>query len=304
MEDVTEDLGRLLEFAPEEEVDEYSRKRLKKKVYEWKNKEKEYLSDLEYFINGKEYTSILEALYFEEELTKMKINFFNPNLEGDWNFSRPTKELMEKRGKGMVRTFDYDPSSLNKWRAAKELHNEKAMVRAYISHFFVPVSIKTKSQYHHAREIPRQYDPRLKKISMIWEDVREGVLPFKIRVCIYTPEERYTYILDPLEDRQRPHPLSMVPYHRRKDHEPIEYMHLDKILARIEIPDLLKNLLEFIFEVGEVTIADVAHTFGLSPDIAKNNLKSLQSKGLLKIRKDDYYRVPSEDLKEKAEEYG
>ncbi|MGM0509824.1 MAG: hypothetical protein ACQESD_01675 [Thermoplasmatota archaeon] len=301
---VKERLERCLEFAPEEECDEYALKQLRKRMFEWYNEKVNYLASLEYFVNGVEYPSLLEALYLEEHLEKVKIKFLKPNLDGNWAFSRPTKEIMEKGGKGVSKTFDYDPTSLDKWRNAKVPKNEKVMVRAYMSDFFVPISIKTKSKYHHAEEIPRQYDPKLKKLSEVWDDMRNGVIPIEIRLFLYTKEGRYPYIIDPIKDMQKPHPLCNVPYADLKDRAPIEYMHFDKVLAYIELPPLIKKIFELIFEVGEIMPSQVAHNLKVNESVAKNSINSLFSKGFLKKRKDIYYSIDMEKVKERSQEIG
>ncbi len=296
MDDIRYNCEKILEFAPEGEVDEYALKLLRKRLYKWKNSKKEKLTELEYFVNGKEYKSLLKALYEEKNLRKLKIKFLKPNLEGEWNFSKPTKELMEKRGKGVACTFEFDPNSLNKWRVAKCVNKEKVMVRGYLSDFFVPISIHTKSKYHHAQEIPRQYGPKLKKLSGIWCDIRNGVLPIKLRICTYTKKDRYTHVLDPLSNIQIPHPLHKIPYSQRELRPALEYMKFDSVLANVDLPPLMKNILEFIFECGETTVADVAHRFGVKNRVAKNNLESLISKELLKKRKEMYYDISLERI--------
>lgn len=301
---IEERLERSLEFAPEKERDKYSLKQLRKRMFEWHNQEVDYLSTLEYFINGSEYTSILEALHLEEELDKIKIKFLKPNLEGKWAFSRPTKEILEKGGKGVSKTFDYDPTSLDKWRNAREPISEKVMVRGCISDFFVPISIKTKSQYHHAEDIPRLYDPNVKKLSELWEDIRGGVIPFEMRLFLYTKKRRYVYIIDPINDKQKPHPLCDVPYTDLKDREPIEYMHFDKVLVNLDIPTLIKKIFELIFEVGETMPSQIAHNLNINNRVAENSIDSLFSKGFLKKRKQVYYSIDMEKVKERSLEIG
>lgn len=302
MENFKEKYYRLLELAPREEVDEYAKKQLKKRLLEWYNKEKNYLVSLEYFVNGKEFDNLMSGVYNIEHLEKMKVKFLRPDLDMEWNFTRPTKELLEKEGKGLCRSFDYDYRSLNKWVAANKMHNEKVMVRAHISDFFEPISIKTKSQYHHAEEVPQRYQPRLKTLSGLWQDMRCGVLPFEIRLSLYTPEDRYLYLIDPVADMQKPHPLSHVTYERER-REAIDYLHFDTVVARIGLPKLVRNIMEFIFECGEKTLPDVAHTFNVAEKIAQNSVQSLVSKGLVKKRKDVYYHISMETIREYYQEY-
>jgi len=301
MDGIIKRCERLFELNSQDEYDDYAQKQLRKVIYARNENHRNRLTSLEYFINGKEYTSLLDALYHEEYLNKIKIKFLKPVLDGDWNFSKPTREVMEKAGRGLARTFDFDPDSLNRWAAANRVKDDKVMIRAYISDFFVPISIKTKSQYHHAQDIPRMYEPQLKKFRGIWTDARKGVLPLEIRLCAYTPTDRYTYVIDTLKDVQRPHSLHKVPFHYCIDRKPIEYMMFDTVIANIELPPLSKSMFEFIFECGEVTVSDLAHKFEVSNQIAKNNLSALQSKGLVNVRKELYYDVSLVELKKRAD---
>lgn len=303
MQAVMERFEKLLEFAPQEEVDKYAKKQLKKSLFNWNNRDKNYLSRIEYFVNGKEYTSLSESIYHIDELEKIKLKFINPDLDGDWHFSKPTKELMEKDGKGVCKTFNYDPYSFEKWTNATKINTERVMVRAYLTNFFVPISIKTKSQYHHSQDVPPQYIPELKHLQDLWSDFKEGVIPLELRLCIYTKNDRYSYIIDSVGDGQIPHPLNHVSLPNEAERKPIDYMHLDRILARLDIPELLKNILELLFHSKEMRLSDIAHYFDLSQKVAKNSLNSLVNRGLLDVRKDAYYKLSIENVKETANSF-
>jgi len=304
MEDKIKNIKRIMKISSKSEFDEYAKKNLRKRLYELKNADIDHLSDLEYFINGKKYSSLIEAFYEVAEIEKIKIRFLNPNLEGNWNFSKPVKELKEKGGKGVCETFDYDPTSLDKWAKANRSNMEKVMVRAFIEDFYVPVSIKTKSEYHHAEEIPRQYDPHLKKIQDLWKDVRNGVFPLVIRLCLYTKNERYPLLLDTVEDKLRPHVLGGITRVKRVDREPLEYRNFDKVYAWLDLPLLPKKILELLFETQEMTVFDVAECLGTDKKVAENNLNSLQTKGFVKKKKDINYELNMGKIKEVAKRLG
>jgi len=274
---------------------------LKKKLYKWNNCDIEYLAELEYFINGQRYDELLTAFQEVESLEKFKVRFLKPNIDGNWHFSKPTKELKEKDGKGICETFDYDPTSLNRWAQAKHSKMEKVMVRAFITDFFVPISIKTKSKYHRAEEIPRQYDPYLKKLSGLWTDIREGVLPFGIRFCLYTKSERHTLLIDPINNKLKPHPLSSITRIEQGEKDPLNYMLFDRVLAWMDFPTLTKKILELLFEEGVISVFDVAACINADEKVAKNNLKSLESKGFVKKKKDIYYDINMDKVKRVAD---
>ncbi len=303
MNSVKERFENLLEFAPDEEVDQYAIKQLKKKLFSWKNDKTGYLCNIDYFVNGKEFTSLSQAIYKLDKLKKIKLKFIKPDLDGDWHFSKPTKEIMEKDGKGICKTLEYDPYSFNKWKNASQINTEKVMVRGFLTNYFVPISIKTKSQYHHAQDIPDQYIPDLKNLKELWSDFRKGVLPLEMRLCIYTKNERYAYIIDTIGDAQRSHPLNHISMPKEANREPIDYMHIDRILARSDISELLKNILETLFHTDELSLADVAHYFNMGQKVAQNSLKSLVSRGLVKKRKDAYYSVSIDGIRETVKSY-
>jgi len=302
MEEELERAKRFLKLAPEDEVDEYALDKLKNRLYRWGNAEEKYLANLEYYINGKRYDDLLSAFYEIEDLKKIKIKFLKPNIEGKWNFSKPTKEIKEKDGKGVCKTFEYDPKSLDGWIDAEYSNFEKVMVRAFISDFFVPISIRTKSQYHRAEEIPRQYDPKLKKLRGLWSDIRSGVLPFGIRLSLYTKTQRYSLLIDPMDNKMKPHPLSPVTMVDTVDRNPLEYMNFDKVLANMDFPGLVKNIFELLFETGETSIFDIAGQLNMDRNVAKNNLKSLEKEDLVKRMKDVYYKINMDELEKVAEE--
>lgn len=297
-----ERVKKFLELAPESEVDEYALNNLKNRLYRWKNAEIEYLADIEYYINGKRYDRLLDAFYEVENLKKVKIKFLKPNIDGPWNFSKPTKEIKEKDGKGICKTFDYDPTSFDSWITADYCELDKVMIRAFISDFFVPISIQTKSQYHRAEEVPRQYDPHLKKLRELWSDIRDGVVPFGIRLSLYTKNERYPLVIDPIKDKVKPHPLSSVNKLESAEREPIDYMNFDKILAWMDFPDLVKKIFEFLFETGKTPVYDIAGRLNIDQSVTKNNLKTLEKEKLVEKKKDVHYKVNTEMLAKKAKE--
>lgn len=300
MNSLMERFEKLLEFAPDDEVDVYSKKQLKKRLYRWKNSEKSSLCDIDYFVNGKEFTSLSESIYHVDKLDKIKLKFIRPDLDGDWHFSKPTKELMEKSGKGVAKTFNYDPYSFQKWRNSLKVNIEKVMVRGYLTKFFVPISIKTKSQYHHAQDVPKQYIPELKHLKGLWSDFREGVIPLELRLCVYTKDRRYSYLIDAVGDWQMPHPLNHISLPDEVDRAPIDYMHIDRILANLDIPELLKNILELLFHCYEISLPDIAHYFNLNDNVSKNSISSLVNKNLVAMKKSNYYKIDMENVRETA----
>lgn len=304
MEHKIKKIKKILQLSDDVDFDKYAEKQLNDKLYKWKNENIEYLSDLEYFINGKKYDSLLDAIHEEENLEKMKINFLNPNLDGAWNFSKPTKELKIKFDKGVCKTFEYDPTSLDKWSKAGESKVEKTMIRAFISDFYVPISISKKSEYHRAEEIPRQYEPHLKSLNQLWNDVRGGVFPFVVRLSLYTKKDRYSLLVDTLNDKLRPHPLGEVTRIKKTERKPIDYLNFDEVYAWLDIPFISKKIFELLFETQEMTVFDIADCLSMDKRVAENNLVSLESKGYVDKSKEIYYSINMGKIEKKANELG
>ncbi len=296
MEDKLEEIKRVLSLSSDSEVDDYAEKNLKNRLYQWKNADVEYLSDIEYFINGRKYGSLIDAFYDIEDMQKMKLKFLDPNLEGPWNFTKPTKELKVKDGKGVCETFDYDPTSFNKWGQANYSNLERMMVRSFMMDFYVPISISEKSEYHYAEEMPRQYDPHLKKLNDLWKDIRGGVIPFVMRLCLYTQEDRYPLLIDPINDKLKPHPLGGITRVKRVERDPMEYLKFDKVYAWVDLPVLLKKIFELLFETEEMSVFDVADCLNMDKNVAENNLSSLKNKDFVEKRKDIYYKINMEKV--------
>lgn len=272
----------IMEFAPKDEVDFHAQKQLKRAFYEYKQAPKKPLASTTYVANEKEYDSLLEALVKEESLDTGEILFYKPNLDENWDYNTPTKTLtLIGRGVGYVDRFDYDSFALQKWDKGQLMQTDKVMIRAFLSRFYYPQSIKTKSKDPHASE-KRPFVPKLMLLEQLWSDVREkGLVPFEIRVCAYTRDARFSYDLNLIDNQMlKDFRGGQVPPRNRAERTAVDYMNFDMILATTDMKDLVKRVFINLFEVKEATAFDISHTMGITDNMARNGLDAVVSRNL------------------------
>ncbi len=274
----------LLAFAPEEEVDAYARKQLRQALKEYTSRSPPHLARISYVTNGMRYLSFPVAIQEVDEPHDFQILFYKPELKMNWDFNLPVKEVhVGQKGMGWMKYFNYDPFSLNKWGDFQYAKKKTVMLRAFMEHYFVPESIKTASKTL-GEEKQRSYIPRLRMMDELWHDVRSGVIPFQIKVCIYTKQDRYTFSLNLVEGTLiqdfragKVSPKNLV---RRK---PMDSLLFDEVFASIDLPPLPRKVMRIAFESKTISVPEVSHIFGVSSQMAENNLKSLQSRGIIKM---------------------
>ncbi len=274
----------LLAFAPKEEVDAYARKQLKQALKEYTAKSGQHLARISYVMNSMRYLSFPVAAQEVEEPRDFQISFYKPELKMNWDFNLPVKGVhVGQKGMGWMKYFNYDPFSLKKWGDFQYAKKKTVMLRAFMEQFFVPESIKTASKTL-GEEKERKYIPQLRMMDELWHDVHSGVIPFQIKVCIYTKQDRYTFSLNLvqgtlLQDFRagKVSPKNLV---RRK---PMDSLLFDEVFASIDLPSLPRKVMRIAFESKNISVPEVSHIFGITTQMAENNLKSLDSRGIIKM---------------------
>ena len=274
----------LLAFAPQEEVDAYARKQLKQAMKEYLSKSPPHLARIAYTMNNMRYLSFPVAVMEVDEPHDFQISFYKPDLKKNWDFNLPLKTVhVGRKGMGWMKHFNYDPFSLNKWGDFQYAKKKTVMLRAFIENYFVPESIKTASKTL-GEEKERKYIPRLRMIDELWDDIHSGVIPFQVKICIYTKQDRYTFSLNLVEGTLlqdfragRVSPKNLV---RRK---PMESLLFDEVFASIDLPPLPRKVMRIAFESKNISVPDLSHIFGISTQMAENNLKSLATRGIIKM---------------------
>ncbi len=276
---------RIMSFAPPKEVDSYAEKQLIKELKKYENSTKEKLADISFKIDGKNYSSLLDAIYFIEEWEEMEIDFYHPNVEKIWEYDTPTKLIkITRSGRGALMLFQIDPFALKQWNPDQEPIVEPAMFRCYPSQFYSPESIKTQSNKYDERPLvpPR---PLCTPIEF-WEDVRfKGIVPFQMNLCAYSKKRRYLYLLDLVNNS-----LLMdfrngkIPIKNRTYRDPMDYYRLDHFLSTQELPHLTKNVLTTLFEVEDANAADIEIGLGITEKMAQDNVKALARRDIIKAK--------------------
>lgn len=302
MEETLALCNRIINFSRTEEIDVYAEKQLRKAFMEYRAMQKVPLADVRYIVNGTKYTSLLEAVVGNEALETLEIHFFRPRMQENWDYNKPTRKLvLLGQGLGGVQVFDYDPYSLKKWDGSQTMKMEKVMLRGFISHFYYPRSIKSKTLAMQGEAV-RPYVPKLKTLERVWEEIREtGVLPLQLHISAYTPDSRYNYELDMIDNvALRDFRGGVVPLRDRADRKSMDYFNFDKILASTDMRDLVKRVFVALFDMKQATAFDMAHSFKITDQMAKNSLDAIVARGL--ADKEGYppreiYEINTENLK-------
>ncbi len=304
MKDILQTCNKLIRFSTTEEIDFHAEKQLKTSLYEYRSVKKVPLAAVRFVVNGEKVKSLLDAMVEFEELKTLEVQFFKPRLKENWDYNQPTKSLiLIGQGLGGVQTFGYDAFKLKKWDTSQSINREKVMIRCFISKFYFPRSIKTKSANIHDGHV-RPYVPELMTLERLWEEIRQtGVVPFQLHISAYKPTSRYNYELDLVNNTLlKDFRGGTMPLRDRKVRGSIEHFNFDMILATTEMKDLVKRVFITLFDVKELTAADIALSFGVTDTMAKNSLDAIVSRGLAEKEGHpprEIYSITAESLAEK-----
>ncbi len=185
-----------------------------------------------------------------------------------------------------------------KWRGDDGVKN-KVMVRAYITRYYQPQTIKMKSEMIKPNPPPlslRTLDNLIKDVSNF------GIVPFEIKLLIYTKAQRFSLLLDLLNSTVVCDPREGVLNPRLfKSRDPMEYVIFDSVIAKVHIPYIAKCIFEILFESEGLTLNDITQILNLPPAVAENNINVLINKGLVEISEEEKppkYYVNINKLKE------
>ena len=308
MTDPLELCQAILKLGPEEEVDYHAEKELKRWLLEYIATPKKPLADIAYMINGKEYASLLDAFVREEELENAGIRFLKPNLKENWDYNTPTKTIaLMGKGMGWVEHFSYDTFSLDKWDRQQHIQRENVMIRAFITKFYYPESIKTKSEDPLAGPI-RHYIPKVRLMEDMWNHIRStGMVPFEIRVCTYTKNARYSYDLDLVNNTLlKDFRGGQATLRNKAERTVIDYLNFDTILAATDMKDIVKKTFINLFEMEQAIAFDISHSMGITDQMATNALNSIVHRGYAEKQGSaprEIYSINPEALAEQARKF-
>ncbi|MEW5937293.1 MAG: helix-turn-helix transcriptional regulator [Candidatus Thermoplasmatota archaeon] len=283
MEDPLAVCTRLLDHFPREEVDEYARKQLRHMVMGYRQTPKKLLADVGFEVDDQRYTSLLSAMAAGEWSGRLKFVFFSPVAKENWDYNRPARQIKVIRGGfGVLEGFDYNPYALEKWDLHQGLKGEEVMVRAYSHTVFIPESIKRHTERMHGGEAQSRKG-RLMTIEEMWGEVRGGTaIPFEIRVCCYTRTTRHWYDIDLLDSKLlKDFRGGALPVTGRRARSSMEMYALDKVLASLDVKEVVRRVLIMVFEREETMANDLVYALGMTEPVARNTLSALVSRGLV-----------------------
>lgn len=274
---------QLLNFAPQDEIDDYSKKNLSEALLEYNSRSKRILADTLFEINRTKYLSLLAALYEQENFEYLKIRFINPRLNESWEYNRPTISMVINRdGYGTIETVEYDATSSQPWKLDSEITEEKAMVRVYPLYYFYPESIRSVSlRGHMERKYPFKIELFL--FEEFWKLVRSsGLIPFEIRICVYTQNAKLNYDINLINSSLLgDYRTGKMPITKRILKNPVIYYKVDKIISELNAPAFVKRITDLIIESEFTTIWQIAETFNITETMASNYVNVLINKKLV-----------------------
>ncbi len=298
----------ILRLGPEEEVDFHAEKELKRAFLEYKAAPKKALADSMFLVNGKEYGSLLEAIAVEENLENAGIRFLKPNMKENWDYNTPTKTIaLMGKGMGRVEHFSYDGFSLDKWDRHQHIQRENVMIRTFITRFYYPESIKSKSEDPLAGP-KRLYIPKLLLLEELWEHIRStGMVPFEIRICTYTKNSRYTYDLDLVNNTMlKDFRGGQAPLQNKAKRTVIDYLNFDTVFAATDMRDMVKRSFINLFEMEKATAFDISHSMNITDQMAMNALNSIVYRGFAEkegVAPREVYSINPEALSEQVKQF-
>ncbi len=282
MSDILEKCERIMGFVPNRVIDVFTKKQLTRNLTKYQSSTEQKLAEISFEIDGKNYSSLLDAVYNIKEWNEMEIDFLHPNTEGRWEYDTPTKLIkITGHGRGGLLLFPVNPFALNQWNPKQKPIVESAMFRSYLSYFYSPESIKAYNKKHD--DMPLVPPRPLCSPFELWKDIRrKGIVPFQMTLCAYTKKMRYLYQLDLLSNVQlKDFRDGEIPIAGRIFRDPMDYYHLDNLLSLQELPDLTKKVLQVFFESEMANVADIEIGMGITEQMAQNNISVLVKRGLV-----------------------
>ena len=283
MEETFEACQRLLRFAPEGEVDDYARKRLREEMLEHAQAKKHVLASVFYTVGGKTYKHFLDVLNDAEPGAEISIGLFHPDLNANWDYDTPIKSIViGRKGFGSLERFSYDAYSFQKWDFTEHPIKDRAMFMGNFTHYHVVESIKTHT-IRNQKGLDLPYDPKLHPFDALHAEVREGkVIPFRMRLCGYTQEARHAAVIDLLDDV-----LVMdfrggkLPLKGMLTRPPLDCLAFDRVFASEKLPEHVANAFIMVFERTGTTVFDVSQVMGLIENSARHTLGALVARGFV-----------------------
>lgn len=273
----------MFKHAPPEAVDDYARNQLRIAIQSYSRTAGTTLGRVAYQFQGSTFTDLHHLLAEAPSPVPLEIRFQAPDRSLPWDFDIPAHRLIiGAEGKGMLEYYPINRSKLNIWAEADLLFLERGMVRVVATRTFVPQSIDQVSSDPHAVK-ERLYAPRLLSMERLQEDLQsKGVVPLELAIYFYTREERFRLRISLVEN------VSLADFRSQKltnrgevPRSTLDLFSFDRLEAYLDLPDVPKRFFRVAFMLDTLRPEDLMVSFGVTKEIAVNNLNSLFTKGLL-----------------------
>ncbi|HEQ79204.1 MAG TPA: hypothetical protein ENN76_02935 [Euryarchaeota archaeon] len=301
---VYSDITALLAYREELGKDEYVKNGLEESYDQYILEKRPSLCKVRQLVESIDYPNIYQPLDFFDEVSELRLHFVEPDTKKHWDYNRPTMELTLKGdGKGGSLSFRYDPERFDNWERPSGLGRDALMYAIFITRGYEPVSLFDASN-HIQEPDPYMTSPH-HSIRSFWHTVRSGkVIPFEIRICAYTKTDRRIYDIDLTRNRLLPDFRNGKVAAKNVVNQPVlDTMYFDRIWAGSNLPPLNKNIFMLLFHSNGITPQEVSVVFGININMAKNHLKSLESRGYAKADKNgNLFKAATEDFKKITED--
>ena len=213
-------------------------------------------------VNGVFYNTFY-SIMDNDSLRTMEIVFTSPKVWGEWIFNDPVQEIrVLPNGVGSVKVVSGKVTP-QKWLFEKR-NFKKVMVRFIIQKSY------------------RQGVYGLLTPSRLVNLMRDGVIPYILRVVCYTKDVRYKLDLNiPNGDVIADFRYGKIPPRLMKKRRVEKYLIFDKMYSSISIPKFSKMVWEAVFESEGMDIDTLTLIFNVSEKIIENNIAVLKKHNLI-----------------------
>ncbi len=242
--------------------------------YFLKTKQMKYdpLMEIMLRFNGRPYDGFYQFL--DKKMKAMELVLTAPKKWGEWLFNDPVKELrFLPSGLGSVMVLDGEISP-GRWLLENNKF-KKAMVRFIVerAHPNAAFGLLTPEKF--------------------FEIVHNGIMPYLIRLVIYTKERRYKLDINMVRNEViadfRWGKIPPKLFVRRTNEE---YFMFDKMYSSVPLPRFSKIVLEAVFESDYMDLENLGLIFNVTEEILRNNLGVLEKHNLVELDKNTgIYRV-------------
>ena len=202
-----------------------------------------------------------------KSLRTIEFVFTSPKIWGEWTFNDPIQEIrVLPGGVGSVKVVDGEITP-QRWLFEKK-NFKKAMIRFIIERAYRPGAYG------------------LLTPSRLVDLMKQGVIPYILRVICYTKDARYKVDINiPNGNVMTDFRHRKIPPRLLKKRKVGEYLIFDKMYSSLDIPKFPRMVWEAVFESNGMDIENLTLIFNVSEKIIENNLAVLKKHNLVEENK-------------------